>query len=161
MVAQQARPHQRYATDLRLLFDPELSDLEARYRWLGEQRDLDHERETRELIRLWLDDIEREWDRRRRSGLKAPAPNYGIPENLIAQLKRDVDIVQIISDDTDLRRMGRDSHGRCPLHGGDNPTALSVSPESGLWHCFTCDDGGDIFQWIMLTKDVDFPEAVK
>jgi hypothetical protein len=79
MVAQQARPNQRFALDLRMLFDPELSDLEARYRWLAQQRDVEYERETRELIQLWLDDIAAELRRRQWLNLTSPAPSYGFP----------------------------------------------------------------------------------
>jgi DNA primase len=92
-----------------------------------------------------------------------PGPVVWIPPDPKEQLKRDTDIVWLIGQDVDLKRMGRDWRGPCPLHQGSNRTSLSVSPELGLWNCFTCDDGGDVFRWIMRYHDVDvdLPEAVK
>ncbi len=68
-----------YTPDLRNLFDPELSDMEARYRWLYRQPDLDHADNTRALFRIWLEDIAAEWRRRERHNLQAPAPSMASP----------------------------------------------------------------------------------
>jgi hypothetical protein len=152
----------RYSVDLRSLFDFELEDVGARYQWLAQQPDLDFPTETRELIQVWLDNIVAEWRRRERYGLKSPRPNYGIPEDLKEQLKRDADIVAIIGDDVDLRRMDRDSRGTCPLCRSDNPTTLAVTPgPPALWHCFKRDEGGDVYRWVMLYHCIDFSEAVR
>ena len=37
-----------------------------------------------------------------------------------------------------LRRSGKYYQGQCFIHGGDNPTALAVSP-NGMWRCYTGD----------------------
>jgi hypothetical protein len=149
--------------DLRSLFDPELSDLEARLRWLYRQPDLAYPDETRALLQLWLGDIEAEWKRRERYNLTAPAPDYGIPDALKERLRADVDLVNLISDDVPLRRVGTCWRGACPLCQADNPTTLSVSnaTDPPLWHCFRCDMGGDVYRWLMLYQGVDFPGAVR
>lgn len=41
-----------------------------------------------------------------------------------------------------LRRSGSTLRGRCPFHGGKNDTALSITPEEGLFHCFNCRESG-------------------
>lgn len=33
---------------------------------------------------------------------------------------------------------------RCIAHGGSNPTSFSVMPDGQHWHCFSCNDGGDV-----------------
>lgn len=54
---------------------------------------------------------------------------------------------------TDLRRSGSSLRGRCPVHGGDNPTAFKVDPDEGLWHCKTrCDRGGDVVTLYQLLE---------
>ena len=59
----------------------------------------------------------------------------------------------------------RGDSSRCPLHGGDNPTAFHVYENGRKWHCFTnCTDGendGDVFSFYMRWKGVEFKEAVK
>jgi DNA primase len=41
-----------------------------------------------------------------------------------------------------LRRVGSTLRGRCPFHRGTNDTALSITPEEGVFHCFNCGEGG-------------------
>lgn len=50
----------------------------------------------------------------------------------------------------------------CPLHGGDNPTALSIYNKDGkwLWNCFTgsC-GGGDAIKFVEVWQGLDFKRA--
>ena len=50
--------------------------------------------------------------------------------------------------------------GTCPIHGGTNPTALSVNTDDGYFHCHNCGAGGDIFDWIMAVNNCDFVDAM-
>lgn len=57
-----------------------------------------------------------------------------------------------------------DNHGRCacPLHGGENETAFSISVKDGrqLWNCFTGDcGGGDAITFVMKWQSLDFKGA--
>ncbi len=38
----------------------------------------------------------------------------------------------------------RRNRARCIVHDGDNPQSFSIDPEGQLWHCFACQDGGDL-----------------
>lgn len=145
--------------DLRNLFDFELADLEARYRWLVQQPDLNHPDETTELIWLWLNAIRTEWKRRQGFNLKSPTPNHGITPELIARLKDHADLVRLVEDEVQLRRMGNSFRGCCPFCDSHNPTALAVSER--VWHCFRCREGGDVYTWLMLSKRIDFVDAVR
>ena len=59
----------------------------------------------------------------------------------------------------------RGDSSRCPLHGGDNPTAFHIYENGRKWHCFTnCPEGendGDVFAFYMRWKVVEFKEAVR
>ena len=49
---------------------------------------------------------------------------------------------------------------RCPVHGGENPQAFSFT-DDGLWTCFACGAGGDIFTLVERLRGVQFVEAVR
>ncbi|MEA3368536.1 MAG: CHC2 zinc finger domain-containing protein, partial [Planctomycetota bacterium] len=68
---------------------------------------------------------------------------------------------ELIGEHTALRGPRRDLRGRCPLHGGNNPTSLSVNAEEGVWHCKSCGAGGDVFDWVMTVEGVEFAEALR
>jgi len=51
--------------------------------------------------------------------------------------------------------------GSCPIHGGTNPSALSVNSDEGYYHCHNCGAGGDVFDWIMAVNNCDFVEAME
>src|SRR5690554_6901477 len=46
----------------------------------------------------------------------------------------------------------------CPWHEDRRPSA-SVNLERGLFHCFTCGMGGDIYALIMKDRGISFAEA--
>lgn len=50
--------------------------------------------------------------------------------------------------------------GLCPFHDDHNPS-MSVNVETGLYHCHVCGAGGDIFNFYMRLKGVDFPTALR
>ena len=49
---------------------------------------------------------------------------------------------------------------RCPIHGGDNPTAFSVTDDGQRFHCFACGAGGDVFELVKRLDGCDFALAV-
>src|SRR5215207_173828 len=59
----------------------------------------------------------------------------------IANLKREISIEESLDARGVELRHGR---ARCIVHGGDNPQSFSIDPERQLWHCFACQDGGDL-----------------
>jgi DNA primase len=61
-----------------------------------------------------------------------------------------------------LRRAGRRFVGFCPFHDDRRTPSLVVFPESGRWWCFgACNDGGDVFDFVMRSENVAFPQAVR
>jgi hypothetical protein len=76
-------------------------------------------------------------------GLPSRKRSYGFHKCCEA-VKAEVSLVDVASRYTALRQAGKDLRGRCPLHGGDNASAFSVSPEKQQWYCFRCAEGGDV-----------------
>lgn len=83
-----------------------------------------------------------------------------IPQNKIDEIASSVDIVDVISAYTPLRKAGRSFMGRCPFHEERTPS-FSVSQEKGVYHCFGCGKSGNIFTFLMETENVTFFDAVK
>jgi DNA primase len=69
-------------------------------------------------------------------------------------------LVAIVSDTTPLNAVGRRLLGRCPIHGGSEPT-LAVHAEEQRFVCFECDASGDVFDFVQATQGVDYQQAVE
>ncbi len=79
----------------------------------------------------------------------------------LEQIKQKVDIVTFISEYLPLKKTGANYKGLCPFHNEKTPSFV-VSPERQIWHCFGgCNDGGDIFKFLMRIENIEFPEALK
>lgn len=78
----------------------------------------------------------------------------------IDELRQRADIVELIGANVRLRRTGRNYTGLCPFHSEKTPS-FSVNPERGFFHCFGCGVGGTVFDFVMRTDGVTFPEAVR
>jgi DNA primase len=84
-----------------------------------------------------------------------------ISREQIDAIKRRVDIAAVIAErGITLRRVGRTLFGLCVFHEEKTPS-FAVSPERGLFHCFGCSVGGDVFGFVMRVDRVSFPEAVR
>lgn len=69
-----------------------------------------------------------------------------------------VDIVQVASRYTELKKSGRRLRGLCPLHNERTPSFF-VDPERQCFKCFGCNAGGDVIKLIQLRENVSFHEA--
>jgi DNA primase len=83
-----------------------------------------------------------------------------VSDELLEEIRSNADIVQIVGEVVSLRRTGRTFRGPCPLHGGEGPN-FSVDPERGIFKCFVCGEGGDVFSFPMKLHGLEFIEAVK
>jgi len=83
-----------------------------------------------------------------------------ISQDIVAEVKRSADIVQIISRYISLKRAGRSFKALCPFHTEKTPSFI-VNPERQFFHCFGCGKGGDVFTFVAEHERVDFPEAVR
>ncbi|MGD8455860.1 MAG: DNA primase [Anaerolineales bacterium] len=79
----------------------------------------------------------------------------------IEEIKARLDIVDIVSETVQLKRSGKNYTGFCPFHPNTRTPSFVVWPETGTWRCFgQCNEGGDIFKFVMKREGWDFPEAL-
>jgi DNA primase len=83
-----------------------------------------------------------------------------IPDSLVEEVRTRADLVELVSEHTRLKRSGRTFRGPCPLHGGEGPN-FSVDPARGLFKCFVCGEGGDVFAFPMKKLGLGFTDAVR
>lgn len=80
----------------------------------------------------------------------------------IEEIKSRLDIVDLVSESVSLRRTGKNYIGFCPFHSNTRTPAFVVFPDSGTWRCFgQCNEGGDIFAFVMKKEGVDFSQALQ
>jgi DNA primase len=78
------------------------------------------------------------------------------------EIKARIDIVDLVSETVKLRRTGKNYTGFCPFHPNSRTPAFVVFPDSGTWRCFgQCNEGGDIFRFVMKKEGWDFPQALR
>jgi DNA primase len=78
----------------------------------------------------------------------------------LERVKQAVDIVEVISAHTDLRRQGSRWVGLCPFHEERTPS-FSVDATEKLYHCFGCGVGGDTIKFVEEKEGLGFAEAVE
>ena len=83
-----------------------------------------------------------------------------INDGVLAQLRSAADIVEVIGEQTRLKKAGRSWKGLCPFHNERTPS-FTVDREKGLYHCFGCGAGGDVIHFVRQMERLDFPEAVE
>lgn len=67
----------------------------------------------------------------------------------------------MVGDYVQLRRAGADSlKGLCPFHNEKSPS-FHVRPNHGLFHCFGCGEGGDVYAFVQKIEHASFVEAVE
>jgi DNA primase len=81
----------------------------------------------------------------------------------IDEVKSRIDILDLVSEaGVKLRKAGRNYTGFCPFHDNKKTPAFVVWPETGTWRCFgACNEGGDIFKFVMKREGWDFKEALQ
>lgn len=83
-----------------------------------------------------------------------------IPREIVDEVRARTDIAEVIGRTVTLRRQGRSFVGLCPFHADKRPS-FHVVPDKGIYNCFACGEGGDVFKFLMKTRGVNFGEAVR
>lgn len=83
-----------------------------------------------------------------------------IPQNIIDDIRRQADIVDIVSDYVRLKPSGKNFKALSPFTSEKTPSFV-VSPDKQLYKCFSSGKGGNVFSFIMEMEKVPFPEAVE
>ena len=81
--------------------------------------------------------------------------------NITDQIKEKIDIAEFLKEYVQLTPAGRNFKALCPFHKESNPSFV-ISPDRQTWYCFGgCNDGGDIFKFLMKFENLEFYEALK
>ena len=83
-----------------------------------------------------------------------------LDQSLIEEIKKQADIVKVISCYLNVIKKGKDYLAVCPFHNDTNPS-LHISPEKQIFNCFVCHTGGDVFSFVRKKENISYIEAVK
>ncbi|MBD8224678.1 CHC2 zinc finger domain-containing protein, partial [Pantoea agglomerans] len=76
------------------------------------------------------------------------------------RLKRDVSLVAVAqSQGHKLRKQGKDFAVFCPFHAEKTPSCV-ISPAKNLYHCFGCNAGGSVLDWLQHTERLTYPQTL-
>ena len=79
----------------------------------------------------------------------------------IEKVRAAADLYDIVSASVSLKSSGTGTFvGLCPFHD-EKTGSFNVRPALGVWHCFGCGLGGDVFKFVEEQENIDFREAVE
>ena len=86
----------------------------------------------------------------------------GYPQDFIDKVIESSNVVDIISQYTQLKSSGRGHMGRCPFPDHQEKTAsFSVSDAKQVYHCFGCKKSGNVITFLREYNGMNFPEAIE
>ena len=83
-----------------------------------------------------------------------------ITDESVERVREAADIVAIVGEYVDLKKAGADFRGPCPFHHGTHRN-FSVSSRKNFYHCFVCNESGDVFDFLRKHLGLDWPSAVR
>lgn len=86
--------------------------------------------------------------------------NASTGDDLKERVRDAVDIVELAGSYLSLRRQGKGFVGLCPWHDDSRPS-LQINPERQTYRCWVCNDGGDVFKFLMRMERLEFREALE
>ena len=82
-------------------------------------------------------------------------------DEIIQELKNQADIALVIQQFLPLKKSGNNRYvGVCPFHDDHSPS-MTVNSTLGIYKCFACGAGGDVFKFIQEHEKLDFKGAVE
>ncbi len=78
----------------------------------------------------------------------------------VERIKERLSIVDVVSPYVELHQAGKNFKGKSPFTNERTPS-FYVSPDRGMYYCFSSSQGGDIFTFIQKMEGVDFKEALR
>ena len=85
--------------------------------------------------------------------------SYLYNEDTINEVRDKNNIVDTISKYVKLTRIGTNHKGLCPFHSEKTPS-FTVSEEKQMFHCFGCNEGGDVISFLMKHENLEFMDAL-
>ena len=82
-----------------------------------------------------------------------------VPEELVDRIRDGAPIEDVVGEFVPLKKAGTNYKGLCPFHEEKTPS-FNVNPRMGIYKCFGCGAGGNVFQFLMQHEGISFPEAL-
>jgi len=77
----------------------------------------------------------------------------------VQQIKERLSVVDVVSSYMELSPAGKNFKGKSPFTNEKTPS-FYVSPDRGMYYCFSSSQGGDIFTFVQEMEGVDFKGAL-
>ena len=82
------------------------------------------------------------------------------PKDFPDKLRSAILTSEIVAKKVALKQRGKDFIGLCPFHNEKTPS-FTVNDQKGFYHCFGCQEHGDIISFVMKTQSLEFQDAIK
>jgi DNA primase len=86
--------------------------------------------------------------------------NKAFDDSVKEEIRSIVNIADVVGRHVVLKPAGQNLKGLCPFHKEKTPS-FTVSPAKGIYYCFGCHKGGDVFNFLMELEGLTFPEALR
>ena len=82
------------------------------------------------------------------------------PKEYLEEIKLRLKVSQVVGKYVKLKKRGKEFIGLSPFSNEKTPS-FTVNDEKGFFHCFSSAEHGNIFDFLMKTKNFKFGEAVR
>ncbi len=83
-----------------------------------------------------------------------------VSKEMMEEIRNRNDIVELIGSYVNLKRAGSNMQGLCPFHSEKTPSFI-VFPATQSFRCFGCGAGGDVFEFVKKSENLDFYGALE
>ncbi|MBF0449000.1 MAG: hypothetical protein HQL67_12425 [Magnetococcales bacterium] len=83
-----------------------------------------------------------------------------IPESTVRAIRGRIDLLEFVGRDVKLKKNGVNYEGCCPFHY-EKTASFKIKSGEQYFKCFGCGVGGDVVEYIIKSRGVDFVEAVQ